>query len=88
MNDTRTLAELAKEALDIQWGSNLGGLVLGWGRTVQRLRELCPDLDTEQLNHHPVNVLWADKLADLAGRGRYTEAHDWAKDKNWKEGGE
>jgi hypothetical protein len=89
MEDTRTLKELAKEALDIQWGSNLGGLVLGWGRAVQRLRQLCPELDTDALNHHPINVLWSDKLATLAGRGynAYSEASNWASDQTW-EGGE
>ena len=65
--DTRTLAQLAQEAIDIQNACNLSGLVHGWSRSISRLRKLCPDLDTNGINRHPINFLWADKLADLAG---------------------
>lgn len=65
MKDTRTLAQLAQEALDVQDASNLSGVVHGWSRSISRLRELLPDVGTEKINTHPINVLWADKVAHL-----------------------
>lgn len=63
----RTLAELAREAIQIQDACNLSGLVHGWGRAVTELRALMPrDVDTRSFNRHPINVLWASKLYDLA----------------------
>lgn len=64
----RTLAELAKEALEIQDGSNVGGLVLGWGRAIVELRQRLAErgiTNTAEVNQHSINKLWADKLHDL-----------------------
>lgn len=64
----RTLAELAKEALEIQDGSNVSGLVLGWSRAVMELRKRLEErgiTDTSEINQHSINKLWADKLHDL-----------------------
>lgn len=68
-DEPRTLKELAKEALDIQNASNLSGLVHGWSRSVKELRFRLAEIgvtDTEAINRHPINQLWADKLADLS----------------------
>jgi len=70
----RTLGELAKEAIDIQDAVNLGGLVHGWSKAVTGLRACLPDADTERINQHPINVLWALKLLSLA-LGRESFAH-------------
>jgi hypothetical protein len=71
----RTIQELAKEALQIQDGCNLSGLVHGWSRAITELREALPDLGTDGINRHPINALWIDKLASLNGRTGFTEAY-------------
>lgn len=65
--DERTMADLAKEALWIQCGCNLSGLVFGWARSMKRFNELNPGIGTDERNRHPVHVLWSDKLASLTG---------------------
>ena len=69
--DERTLAQLAKEAIDVQSACNLSGLVFGWARAMKRLCELFPHLGTDARNAHPINVLWADKCISLAGLHNY-----------------
>jgi hypothetical protein len=69
MNDNRTLAELAREALTIQNASNLSGLVHGWSRSMTRLRELLPNADTRTINYHPVSKMWASKVHELTCMG-------------------
>lgn len=68
--DTRTLAQLAAEALAVQDACNLSGVVHGWSRAMRRLSQLLPDLGTEGRNRHPVNVLWASKVTHLSGCDR------------------
>lgn len=68
MSTPRTLAELAQESLDIQTASNLSGLVHGWSRSISELRVRLEEsgiTDTDAINQHPINKLWADKVADL-----------------------
>lgn len=79
----RTIAQLAREALDIQDGCNLSGLVHGWSRAVAELRPLLAELGimgTDQINWYPINRLWASKLHDLTLMGlsdldEYGRAH-------------
>ena len=59
----RTLVELAQEAMHVQDACNLSGVALGFGRAMVDLRHLLTG--TEQLNTHPIAVLWADKIASL-----------------------
>ena len=75
--DMRSIAELAKEALAVQDACNLSGVVLSWGRAITRLRRLLPDAGTTTINTHPLNVLWADKCTQLAGR-QFHDAYVWA----------
>lgn len=81
----RTLAELAQEAINIQDACNLSGLVLGWGEALHELRtnlmSLEPCADTERINKHPINILWAAKLFDLTGgKTDHTRYYDiWSK---------
>lgn len=63
------MADLANEAIRVQDACNLSGVVLGFGRAVCRLRALLEAEgrgSTEDVNTHPICVLWADKIADLA----------------------
>jgi len=64
---SRTLQELAKEALEVQDACNLSGVVHGFSRAITDLRKACPHLGTDELNHHPICILWADKIAHLTG---------------------
>lgn len=68
--DTRTMRTLAQEVINIQSAGNLSGLVHGWSRSISRLRQLLAEQgirDTEQINKHPINKLWAERLYTLSG---------------------
>lgn len=65
--DERTMAELAKEALEIQSACNLSGLAFGLARAMQRFNELNPKIGGDKRNTHPIFVLWTDKLSSLSG---------------------
>lgn len=69
-NDTRTMADLAREALNVQDACNLSGVVHGFSRSITRLRVLLREQgneSTDTVNEHPICQLWADKIASLAG---------------------
>lgn len=79
--DKRTLADLAREALNVQDACNLSGVVLGFGRSVLRLRALLEaegTISTDKVNQHPVCVLWADKIESLTRKFSFSEAYGWA----------
>lgn len=63
--DARTLAQLAREALDVQNACNLSGVVHSYARALSRLRSLLPEASTRTINTHPISQLWADKCAHL-----------------------
>lgn len=87
--DTRTLAELAREALTVQDACNLSGVVLSFGRAVCRLRALLPDASTDRINRHPICQAWADKVASLAGVQNFpTAAYDAFRQLEWMARGE
>jgi hypothetical protein len=65
--DVRTLAELAREALQVQDACNLSGVAHGYVRSICRLRALLPEAGTTRINEHPISQLWADKIASLTG---------------------
>lgn len=83
----KTLTDLAREALAVQDACNLSGVVHGFSRAITRLREVLPNAGTDEINTHPVSVLWADKIAHLTGTqnvahvsGVVTDAYKWAHD--------
>jgi hypothetical protein len=88
-NDTRTLAQLAEEALFVQGACNLSGVVHAFSRSISRLRELCPAQGTDFYNTHPLCVLFTDKIAHLVGIQafsddeevctKFSKAYQWAK---------
>lgn len=65
----RTIADLAREALDVQDACNLSGVVQRFARVMKDLRRLYPGLDTHMLNTHYICVLWSDKIAHLTNSG-------------------
>lgn len=65
---SRTIKDLAREALSVQDACNLSGVVHGFSRAITELHAILerePDFSTEKLNQHPICVLWADKIANL-----------------------
>jgi hypothetical protein len=74
-----SLSRLAKLALDVQDACNLSGVIHSWSRSITELRSLCPDLGTDDINRHPINVLFSDKVVHLTGSGDvgdFTKAYD------------
>lgn len=61
----KTLQELARNALRVQDACNLSGVAHGFARAMGALCDL--GLDTDAKNHHPIAILWADKIAHLTG---------------------
>ena len=63
--NTRTLAELAREALNVQDACNLCGVAQGFARAMADLGAYTRG--TDERNTHPIAVLWSDKIAHLTG---------------------
>ncbi len=61
-----SLRQLAQQAIDIQDTCNLSGLAKSWGEVQTQLREVMPTIGTQEMNHHPINKMWAYKLYSLA----------------------
>ena len=59
----RSVVDLSREALNVQDACNLSGVVIAWARAIQELRAL----DSTYENTHFINILWADKCAQLSG---------------------
>lgn len=74
---------LAQEALNIQDGCNLSGIVHGFSRAISTLRKICPDKGTDWYNQHPICVLWADKIAQLAGVQNISDTNTYSKSFKW-----
>lgn len=79
--DNRSIEELAEEALQVQYASNLSGVVHAWSRSISRLWQIAREQGegTDWVSTHPVNKLFADKCADLSRCrtfDRYVTAHD------------
>jgi len=81
MEDKRTISQLARDALEIQYGTNLTGLVHGFSRAMRRLRELVPNEATEFFRQHPLALLLIDKLRELSRYtgGKVMVAYSWAE---------
>jgi hypothetical protein len=62
---TRSLQELAREALAVQDACNLCAVALGFGRALVDLGEHTHG--TDERNRHPIAIVWADKIAHLTG---------------------
>lgn len=76
---TRTLQQLAQEAINVQNACNPLGLSAGFARATTEVRGYCNS--TDELCRHPIFQLWASKMHDLAGMGisdsdAYCKAYD------------
>jgi hypothetical protein len=84
-NDNRTMLDLVKNAVGVQDACNLSGVVHSFSRDISRLRELLQGahFSTDQLNRHPVCVLYAAKIASLTkydyGTVAFSRAYDWCR---------
>jgi hypothetical protein len=89
--DNRSLAELAKNAIDVQNAVNLSGVVISFARDISRLRvilneSLGKDFSTDKLNQHPICVMYASKIDSLTvgyeggPDSRFTNAYDWCQE--------
>jgi hypothetical protein len=63
---SKTVNELAREALGVQDASNLPGVLLGFHKAACDLRDTL-DTGNAAFRRHPVMVLWLDKVRDLIG---------------------
>jgi len=78
----------AKQAIFAQDASNLSGVVHSFSELMSDIHSYSWDrkLGTDWCNHHPLVVLFTDKLADLCGIQRelgtaqFSWAYDWAKE--------
>jgi len=78
MKRQRSLADLAKEAYEVQDACNLSGVLLG-------AHEACSELlshtsSTEEAANHPIMRLWVDKIVSLAGLSLNKESDDKVMD--------
>ena len=62
---SKTLKELAQEALNVQNACNLCGVAQAFARVMIDLGEHTKG--TDERNKHPIAILWADKIAHLTG---------------------
>lgn len=79
MNMTKTIKELAQDALDVQNACNLCGVAQSFARAMVDLGKYTNG--TTERNRHPIAILWADKIANLTGtqefgNDRVMEAYD------------
>jgi hypothetical protein len=67
---SRSIPVLAQEAIDIQDACNLLGLSKGFAKAMQELKDELERLKqytgTDQINTHPITVLWTNKLSNLS----------------------
>jgi hypothetical protein len=62
----RTIAQLAKEACEVQDACNLVAVVKRFDKAIDSLRQ-DHNLHGDALRAHPVVRAWADKIASLTG---------------------
>lgn len=82
--DTRTMRELAKEAIDIQSCFNLSSIVHSFSRCICRLRAIAKEEgweDEQEIRRHPISVLFSNRIGYLT-YSTFTDevvrAMDWA----------
>lgn len=88
MSDRMTLQEAARDALQVQDACNVSGVVHGFARAMEAVMDDCRNgyacmsgiTGTDAARHHPVTVLFMDKLNDMCGRElsqiEYCEAYE------------
>jgi hypothetical protein len=82
----KTWKELAQEAINVQDACNLSGVVHSFSRTITEVRELLRaegKESTDNINSHPVCVLFSSKIASLTGSEsgmEFAKSYEWAKE--------
>jgi hypothetical protein len=70
-----------QNAISVQDACNLSGVVRSWGNVVSRIWEEAREdsgRGTEWVNMHPINVMYASKVASLTGyedMPKYSDAY-------------
>lgn len=66
---TQPVLKALEDALVVQNACNLSGVVFSWARHMQAVCDAANQYGkgTDWKNHHPVNVLFASKVASLTG---------------------
>ncbi len=75
-----TLADLAREAIEVQNACNLSGVVRTYGEVLSALRDLPECTGTSWINSHPIAVAFADKISDLVYSPDHLDHAAWAHD--------
>lgn len=64
-----------RDAIEVQDAVNLSGVVRSWMEIMSRMS----GMPTEERNHHPINVMFSSKVANLSGyEGNEMEAFNKA----------
>lgn len=79
---------LAQDAVFVQDACNLSGVVFSFAEIMHALCQAANELNkgTDWKNNHPICVMFASKIGDLAGRsdgvsfGRFDKAFTWCKE--------
>lgn len=85
--DTRTMQDLVRNALQVQNAVNMSGIVYSFAKDISRLRALMNEqlgnmFSTDKLNKHPVCIMYTSKLESLchAEHGTfYRNAQEWCE---------
>jgi hypothetical protein len=66
---SRTIEQLAQEALNVQNACNLSGVVHSFSSVISDLWLIANQNNqgTKWINEHPISILFADKIAQLVG---------------------
>jgi hypothetical protein len=75
------MEELCKTAIDIQDACNLSGVVIEFSKVIIELRRLMKaegSFSTQDLNNHPICVMFADKIKSMTGDD-FAGAYDFCK---------
>ena|SRR3990167_6879392 len=64
--DTKeALRKAANDAINVQDACNLSGVLYTWARHQEVLRDVCKGNGSPEYFHHPVNIMFASKVASL-----------------------
>ena len=70
----KTIAELAQESLDVQNACNLSAVVHTFSRAMTDLRANLPNAGTDEINQHPIAIMYSSKIEALTGWGNVNRA--------------
>ena len=73
---------LAKEALNVQNACNLSEVIYTFSNVISNLRAL-GITNTDELNRHPICILYSSKIASLTGSDsavEFAKAYSWVKE--------